>query len=143
VLVGALGLTGVAALGAVGWLLGPRLWDLRAPRREASLETAPERAVQATVPLGPVVVNLAGATGSYLRVGVHLGVRSEREAREVQAATPKILDLLITILSRSTVEALTSEDGRASLKQELLARIRDDLGLTVVRRIYFTEFVIQ
>jgi flagellar basal body-associated protein FliL len=41
------------------------------------------------------------------------------------------------------VEALAEEKGRAELKRELVEKIHAELKLEAVRRVYFTEFVIQ
>ena len=134
------GLVVLAALGVGGWFLVPRVFGAKPPAQEAKAE---EEAIKATAPLGAVIVNLGGETRRYLRVAVHLGVPSAKDIKAIEEAKPQILDLVITVLSSADVETLVSEDGRAELKEELLGRIREDLGLAKVGRVYFTEFVIQ
>lgn len=138
-LYGAVGLVVLAALGAGGWFLVPRVFGAKPAAPEAKVEEA----VKATAPLGAVIVNLGGETRRYLRVAVHLGVPTAKDIKAIEEAKPQILDLVITVLSSADVETLLSEDGRAELKEELLGRIREDLGLAKVGRVYFTEFVIQ
>lgn len=138
-LYGAVALVGLVVLGAGGWFLVPKFLGTRPPAAEAKVEEP----VKATVPLGAVVVNLTGEPRRYLRAAVHVGVPSAKEIKEVDEAKPQILDLLINVLSSADVETLTSEEGRTELKEELLARIREELGLQHISRIYFTEFVIQ
>ncbi len=47
------------------------------------------------------------------------------------------------MLSAADPQTLTSTDGKEAIKRALLSRIRDELHLTKVGRVYFTEFVIQ
>jgi flagellar FliL protein len=136
-----IGLVLVAALGAGGWLLVGRLGGPAAP---APPEVRREALVKATLSLGSVVVNVGPPeTRRYLKVGVELGVPGAKEAKEVEEHKAQILDLLITVFSTTPVDALSSEEGRAGLKKTLLARIREELGLEKVSRVYFTEFMIQ
>jgi flagellar FliL protein len=74
---------------------------------------------------------------------VELGVPSEVAAKEVEKHKPQLLDLLVTVFSTAELETLESGSGRTELKEELLSRIKDELGLAKVARVYFTEFLIQ
>lgn len=136
--VGVLGLLVVAGLGAGVWFFLARG---NAARVATAVAVEPE--LKATVPLGAVVVNLNGEARRYLRVGVSLGVPKPGDAREVEDHKSQLLDLFIAVLSAAPPDSLTSADGKAAVKQTLLARIREDLRLTKVGRVYFTEFVIQ
>jgi flagellar FliL protein len=78
-----------------------------------------------------------------LKVSVDVGVTDVKAVKEVEEHKPQVLDLLITVLASKDVGELSSIEGRGELKEELLTGIRDGLGLEAVRRIYFTEFVIQ
>ena len=136
---GVVGLVALGALGAGGWFLVPRVFGAKPATPAAKVEEP----LKATAPLGSVLVNLNGETRRYLRVAVYLGVPSAKDIKAIEEAKPQILDLIITVLSSADVDTLASEDGRAELKEELLGRIREDLGLSKVGRVYFTEFVIQ
>jgi flagellar FliL protein len=128
----------VVAFGAGGFVLAPRL--LGGAHSEAkSDENLPTKA---TVPMGSVVVNLA-ETKNYVKVGLELGVADVKEVKEVGEAKARVLDLLITMLSTTPADTLSSGEGRIELKEELLTKIREELGLHKVSRVYFTEFVIQ
>lgn len=131
----------VVVFGAGGFFLAPRLLGSGAGHSEAKTEEA-QLAIKATVPMGSVVVNLA-ETKNYVKVGLELGVADLKEVKEVGEAKARVLDLLITMLSTTAAETLASGEGRLELKEELLAKIREDLGLHKVSRVYFTEFVIQ
>jgi flagellar FliL protein len=135
-----MGSAAVLGLGVGGWFAVPRL--LRRAPAPAEAKPAPV-AVKATVPLGPVVVNLAGEARRYVRVGLSLGVPAAKDAKAVEDATAQILDIVIAVLSSRSAERLGSGEGREEIKRELIARVHTELGLTKVARVYFTEFVIQ
>ncbi len=132
---------GVVVLGAGGagaWFLMPRFLGT------AQAKTAPPApTVKVTVPLGAVVVNLKGEARRYLRVGVSLGVAAPADGKEIEEHKSQLLDLLISVLSASDVETLTSDEGKTELKDELLEQMHKELHLEKVLRVYFTEFVLQ
>jgi flagellar FliL protein len=140
-LIAGLGLVLVAGLGAGAWFLAPRLLGVAKPGSAAAAKPAPK--VQATVPLGSVVVNVSGEARRYVKVAVELGLEDGKAAHDVEAKKPQILDLLITVLSAKDVETLSAPEGRGALKDEVLAGIRDDVGLPKVIKVFFTEFLIQ
>ena len=131
------GLLGVAGIGAGAWFLLPR----DGARVAKAVAVEPE--IKVTVPLGAVVVNLSGETRRYLRVGVSLGVPTNGDARVIEEHKSQLLDLFIAVLSASQPDGLTSPEGKAAIKETLLARIHEELRLSKVGRVYFTEFVIQ
>ena len=113
--------------------------------RAPGAEPAPkvEATVRTIVPLGAVVINVNGEPRRFLRAAVSLGLSSAKETKAIEERKPELLDLLIGVLSTTDMETLASEEGRDALKEALLARIRGDLGVPTVARVYFTEFVIQ
>jgi flagellar FliL protein len=128
----------LGGLGAGAWFLLPRFLGT------AQAKAAPaEPEVKATVALGAVVVNLNGEARRYLRVAVSLGVPAAPDAKEIEEHKPQLLDLLISVFSAAEVETLTTEEGKSELKEELLSRMREELHLKKVARVYFTEFVLQ
>ncbi len=136
-----IGLVLLVVLGAGGWLF---VAPLLGPSAPAPAEVEHETVGKATLSLGSVVVNVGPPEGRrYLKVGVNLGVLGPKDTKEVEEYKAQLLDLLISVLSATPVESLGSEEGRAGLKKMLLARIREDLGLKKVSRVYFTEFMVQ
>ena len=132
--------TGVLVLGGAGAWLVPKLLPNVFGR--AAKPPPAEAAVKSTVALGPVVVNLNGETRRYLRIGVSLGL-TEKEGKAIEQQQAQLLDLLISVFAATDVEVLSSDAGKAKLKTELLKRMREELRLEQVSRVYFTEFVIQ
>jgi flagellar FliL protein len=129
----------LVGLGAGGWLLVPRL--LGRPGAGAPAKKV-ELPVKATFPLGAVVVNLDG-TRHYVKLAVDLGVPGPKELKEVEEHKAQLLDLVISVVSATPLEELSSSQGRAELKLKLLDRIHDELKLERVARVYFTEFLVQ
>jgi flagellar FliL protein len=130
----------LASFGAGGFLLVPRL--LRPPGAPGAPPRKVEAPVKATFPLGSVVVNLDG-TRHYAKLAVDIGVPGAKDVKEIEEHRAQLLDLVISVVSATPLEQLARSDGRAELKERLLARIHDDLGLEKVGKVYFTEFVIQ
>ena len=141
ILLAGIGLALVALLGVGGWFLAPRLLGThKSPEGEVKTE-AP---VKVTVPLGAVVVNIGSPDKRrYLKVAVELGLTAAKGAKEVEEKKPQITDLLISVLATAPVESLGTEGGRVKLKQTVLTRIKEELQMEHVTRVFFTEFVIQ
>ena len=65
------------------------------------------------------------------------------ETTDVSDDVPLLLDALGTVVSSHTSDSLTTPDGRASLKTELLAAMRKVMGERAVLDVYLTDFVMQ
>lgn len=139
-----IGLVLLGALGAGGWFLSPMLpaWA-RLSSGEAKPEVK-EPPVKATTPVANLVVNLGRPeTRRYLKIGIELGLTASKYAKEIEEHKPQITDLIISALATIPVEKLAEEEGRTELKEQILEKIHEELHLEAVRRVYFTEFVIQ
>jgi flagellar FliL protein len=132
------GLLLLGGLGAGAFFFMPGLFG-----RGGQPVEPPPPAVKATVPLGAVVVNLNGQDRRYLRVGVSLGVLDPKHVKELEEHRSQLLDLVISVFSAAEVEKLTSDEGKTAIKDGLVERMREELRLEHVARVYFTEFVIQ
>jgi flagellar FliL protein len=139
-LIAAAGLVLVGGLGAGAFFLAPGLLGLAKP---GAAVAKPKPKVHATVPLGSVVVNVAGEARRYVKVSVEVGLESAKAVHEVEAKKPQILDLLITVLASKEVDELAAPESRGALKEELLAGIHAEVGLEKVIQVFFTEFLIQ
>jgi flagellar basal body-associated protein FliL len=141
-----IGLVLVAALGAGGWFLSPWLpaWARLSRPAAAKPEAKRELPVTHTVPVSNLVVNLGRPESRrYLKIGIELGITFAKHAKEVEEHKSQITDLIISALAVTPVATLAEEEGRSELKQQLVEKIHQELGLEAVRRVYFTEFVIQ
>jgi flagellar FliL protein len=52
-------------------------------------------------------------------------------------------DRLIFLLSSKTFEDLSTLEGKYQLQAEIAKKLNDALGVAVVEKAYFTEFVVQ
>lgn len=106
---------------------------------------AGKRPVTASLTLKPFLVNLADPGGmSFLRVQIALGLTAPEPTGA--AAGPAIAaarDGIISTLTTRTSAQLLAPDGKAKLKQRLLAMLRRKAPMLRVGRIYFTDFLIQ
>ena len=70
-----------------------------------------------------------------------LGQRSRKPG--IDQYKPLINDSVLILLSSKTYNELGTVEGKIQLKQELIMRMNQVLGGPMVKKIYFTEFVVQ
>lgn len=106
--------------------------------------SASKRVGTEMVSLPTLLVNLADPLGKrYLKITVDVEVKGKEAASQIQSDMPKIKDALILLLSSKTFEELSSVENKYQLKKEIVERLNQILGQSVVRRVYFTEFIVQ
>lgn len=116
---------------------------------EVTEEPPPKFNVNATpitYNLDTYIVNLMGKTGmskKYLKVGIMLGIGSEEQKPGIDQYKPLINDSVLILLSSKTYNELGTVEGKIQLKQELIMRMNQVMGAPMVKKIYFTEFVVQ
>lgn len=124
---------------------------------EAKADHAPAAAASAAVPatgekemvgiinrMDPFIVNLNEVDASrYLKVTVELEVTSEEVVKELDKRSPQVRDLAVGILSSKSFADIQGADGKFRLKEELMFAINKVLTAGQVKRIYFTQFVVQ
>lgn len=114
------------------------------PAQSAAAQVPPGSGI--VFPLRSFIVNLmdkAGVGKKYLKVTIEIEVPSEKDKEAVGKYTAQITDVILMLLSSQTLEEINTLEGKIALKQALMMRMNRVLGGSVVRRIYFTEFVIQ
>lgn len=96
------------------------------------------------LPLDPVIVNIAGTDGHrYLKTTVQIEIPDEKQFKDAQARKPLLIDRLIQILSRKSLEEVTTTGSLDRLRQEIADQFGKELGAERLRAVYLTEFVIQ
>ncbi len=106
---------------------------------------APEEKKNTTiVALDPFVLNLSDR-GRYLKVTLQFEVSDESYKELVKEKTPQLRDTIITLISSKSINAISSAEGKFQLKDELLFRANQVMGMDkdVLINVYFTEFVMQ
>ena len=114
--------------------------------KAANAETNKTGKVSIICPLKSFVVNLQDKKGfgkRYLKVTMQLEVGKEEDKLLIGNNNPQIRDTILLLLSSQTLKEINTMEGKLELKQTLLSRMNQILGDGVVRRIYFTEFVVQ
>ena len=104
------------------------------------------------VVVGPIIVNLADAGGDrYLKLKLVL-LEAKKKAQEAKKEETKtgmsledavIRNAIIITTSAKTSDDLLSVSGKEELKNELITAINKALHRNLVRKIFFTEFIIQ
>ncbi len=100
------------------------------------------------VPLKPIIVNLADPSGErYLKVDIVLveagSHKKKKEGEENTLQQAIIRNTIIDILSSKTSTELLTNEGKQALRKELVKAINKALNANIVRKIYFTSFIIQ
>lgn len=96
------------------------------------------------VKLEPFVVNLNEKRGNrYLKATIQLEMESEGVEEEVKKREPQVRDVILALLTSKSAQELQALEGKFRLREELQARINALLVNGKVRRVYFTDFVIQ
>jgi flagellar protein FliL len=100
--------------------------------------------------MGPVfsldsfIVNLSDQGGKrYLRITMGLELEDPKSAEELTKRLPQIRDSILMALPSRKVEELQTTEGKNSLRAEIISKLNELFGKEIVKKIYFTEFVIQ
>lgn len=103
-----------------------------------------EQVYQDLVTLPTFVVNLADPLGRrYLKLSMDVEVADEQTAQQLQSSEAKVRDAIILLLSSKSFQDLSSMENKIMLKKEIVERLNQVLGGPKVRRVYFTEMVVQ
>lgn len=105
-----------------------------------------EEKVSIIIPLKSFVVNLFDKKGigkRYLKISMELEVSEEEDKVKVENNIPQLRDTVLILLSSQTLKEINTMEGKLELKNAIVLRMNQVLGNKKVRRIYFTEFVVQ
>ncbi len=96
------------------------------------------------VPMDALTVNLADEGESrYLHVKIEFSVEGKVHEATFNNFVAPIKDMIITTLSSKKIADIRTQQGKFALKQEIAYRINKLIGDTIVKKIYFSDFVIQ
>ena len=95
-------------------------------------------------PLGSMVVNLMDDNGErYLKTTIQIEVSSQECVAELDLLKPKVVDSILGLLSSKGYKEIAGFEGKQGLRDEIAVRLNRHLTKGQVRRVYFTEFLIQ
>lgn len=95
------------------------------------------------VQLDPFVVNLDEPTARYVKVTIQLELISEKAAANLEKGKQLVRDGILSYLSGLKVADTLGEAAKVHMREELLKRCVDALGKGNVKRVFFSEFVVQ
>lgn len=107
-------------------------------KKASAASLAPTRIIK----LDSTVLNLADSTPAYLRIGVSLGVTSTDQGKDAEVQSIA-RDTIVALASARTAAVLLTPAGKVSLKQAILAALKQRLPQTGVQQVYFDEFLVQ
>jgi len=94
--------------------------------------------------MGSPIVNLIDNNGErYLKTTIQIEVSSQDCISELDLLKPKIMDSILGLLSSKRYKEIAGFEGKQRLKYEIAVSLNSYLTKGQVRRVYFTEFLIQ
>ena len=91
-----------------------------------------------------VIINPAETAGSrFLNATVALEYVAKELEQELVEKEVQLRDILINILASKTITELDGPDDRERLKQEILERCNSILKKGKIKRVYFSNFIMQ
>jgi flagellar basal body-associated protein FliL len=100
-----------------------------------------EEPLGAIVPFDTFLVNLSG--GKYIRTQIQVEFETLDVPTKFYTRQVPIRDSIISLLTQQTAEALQSAQGKERIRNDIRNLINQTLRKEDVRRVYFTQFVIQ
>ena len=100
-----------------------------------------EEPLGAIYPLDTFVVNLNG--GKFIRLQAQLEFTGKDVPSRFFGRTVVVRDAIITLLSSRTNESLQDVKDREDLKREMKDLVNEILKKEEVKRVYFTQFIVQ
>lgn len=118
---------------------------LNPAQEEVSKESATMKVeLGPTFPLDTFIVNLAGTSGErYLKVTMELELKESALISELERRKPQVRDTVLLLISSKTFEDVATFRGKTKLRNEITARLNGILAPGSIKKVYFTEFVVQ
>lgn len=94
--------------------------------------------------LSPIVANLTDrSVGRFVRVTLHLEAKDEESLATVVEREIPIRHRLLIYFSELDAQRANAAGGKDALREELVTAVNEVIGAELVRRVYFSEFVLQ
>ena len=97
-----------------------------------------------TIKMDPLVVNLNEPSGRhYLKTTIILEAGQKEWVEEIQRQIPSIMDMMITTLCDKKLAELQTPQSKDEIRKELLIRAQKTPAGSMIKHIYFDEFLYQ
>lgn len=126
----------LAVAGFAGW----KFYDIRTSdsKKEKTVSTA------AIWSAGTLIVNLMDDKGErYLKVVIQIEASSQDCMEELEKLRPKVTDGILVLLASKSYGEIANLEGKQRIRDEIAMRLNGYLVRGQVRKVYFTEFLIQ
>jgi flagellar FliL protein len=130
------------------YLMWNKLSAMEVPTAQAAANASPKAPAE-NLP-GPIfsldtfIVNLADEGGHrYLRVTMDLELVEGSTQDEVKGRLPQIRDSILMILPTKRFQDISTAQGKAALRDEIMEKLNSLYSHKVIGNIYFSEFVVQ
>lgn len=111
---------------------------------EGGGESIEGRHIGKIIALDSFVVNISDRERDrYLKLKTELELSMPELSDELDQRMPQIRDLIISLLGSKSFEEVRTIEGKNFLREEILLRINSLLVSGKVKRVFFTEFVVQ
>jgi flagellar FliL protein len=143
IIVAVLVLLGGAAGGYFFFMGGEEEEKLSPEEEQAQLEQQAKQ-VGPMVNLDSFIVNIMDDEESrYLKAAITVEVDTPETSVELTQRMPQIKDAVLLLIGNKTFDELNDLQGKIQLRAELINKINSILPKGKVKRIYFTDFVVQ
>ena len=124
-------------------LLGNDDGKISPEQEQAELEKQAKQ-VGPMVNIDSFIVNiLDDAESRYLKAAITIEVDGEEASMELTQRMPQIKDAILLLVGNKSFSELQDLQGKIQLRAELINKINSILLRGKVKRIYFTDFVVQ
>ncbi len=112
---------------------------------EPSKVSDPKTLVGPQFGLEPFIINLIddGRGPRYLKLEIKFELENETVKTEIESRLSQIRDELLILLSSKRQTDIETSDGKRILKDEIFTRVNKVLVTGRIKRVYFTDFVVQ
>ncbi len=143
IIIAAVILLAIIGGGAAFFLMGDKE-ERPDPEAEAAAMAANAKMIGPMVKIDTFIVNiLDDDENRYLKAAITLEVDVPTTADEINSRLPQLQDAILLLVGNKTFSELRDMQGKMQLRAELLNRINEILSKGKVKRIYFTDFVVQ
>jgi len=133
-----------AGAGAYFFLGSDKEEEKISPEEEQAEQVRLEKQVGPMIAIDSFIVNVIDDQQSrYLKAAITIEVDTPEAAADLNLRMPQVEDSILLLLSSKTFAELRDLQGKLQLRAELINKINMIMLTGRVKRVYFTEFVVQ
>ncbi len=118
--------------------------DKVSPEAEQAAAELEASQVGPMVNIDTFIVNILDDEESrYLKAAITIEVDSDAASLELNSRMPQVKDAILLLIGNKTFSELSDLQGKIQLRAELINKLNSILVKGKVKRIYFTDFVVQ